>query len=32
MDKGISVVYTENDIDLSCLVGLGVVCDENQIG
>ena len=24
--------YTENDIELSQLIGLGVVYDENQIG
>ena len=24
-------VYVENDIELSCLIGSGVNCDENQI-
>ena len=27
-----SVVYAENKIELSWLIGWGVVCDENQIG
>ena len=32
MIKCTGEVYTENDIELSWPMGLGVDCDENQIG
>ena len=27
-----SAVYTEYEIELSCLIKLGTICDENQTG
>ena len=32
MTERTGAVYKENDIELSSLIGLGVVCDENQTG
>ena len=32
MTNHISAVYVENDTELSWPIGLGAVCEENQIG